>query len=86
MDLVSIVGFAAALATTASYFPQVRKAWATRSVGDLSIRTQLLLSLGLSLWIAYGLLKRDVVIVIANSISLILALNLVVLKARSKGT
>jgi MtN3 and saliva related transmembrane protein len=84
MDLSNVVGVAAAVGTTVSYFPQVRKAWMTRSVGDLSLRTVLLLSIGLGMWVLYGWLERDGVILIANSISLVLALNLVLLKLGSK--
>ena len=68
--LTTIVGVLAALCTTASYIPQVRKTWQTRQTDDLSLRMLLLLAAGLSLWIVYGVLNKDAVIVVANSASL----------------
>jgi MtN3 and saliva related transmembrane protein len=56
----------AALCTTLSDVPQVRKTWATGETSDLSLRMPLLLISGLTLWCIYGLLRSDMVIVIAN--------------------
>jgi MtN3 and saliva related transmembrane protein len=68
--LETIIGSAAAVFTTISYVPQVRKTWATGETGDLSLKMLLLLATGLALWTAYGLIKKDWVIVAANSVSL----------------
>jgi MtN3 and saliva related transmembrane protein len=70
--LETIVGTAAAFCTTISYIPQVRKCWATGETADLSLKMLLLLASGLALWICYGLLKSDPVIVVANGVSLAL--------------
>lgn len=82
--LETIVGSAAAVFTTLSYVPQVRKTWATGETGDLSLKMLLLLATGLGLWVAYGLLKGDWVIVAANSVSL--ALLMVVLSFKVRAT
>ena len=66
------VGLGAAICTTASYVPQVKKTWTTGETGDLSIQMLILLSMGLALWIAYGVITGDVVIVLANATSLAL--------------
>lgn len=68
--LETLVGSAAAVFTTVSYVPQVRKTWATGETGDISLKMLLLLATGLALWMAYGLLKGDWVIVGANGASL----------------
>ena len=78
----TLIGFAAAVCTAAANLPQVIKAWRTRSVGDLSLRMILLLSTGLALWIVYGAMKGDWVIIAANVASLILAGNLLAFKLR----
>ena len=69
--LETLIGFVAAFCTTASYVPQVRKCWKTRSTGDLSLKMILLLSTGISLWLVYGIMKGDVVIMLANGASLL---------------
>ena len=81
--LETIVGAGAAFCTTVSYVPQLRKCWATGETGDLSLNMLLLLSCGLSLWIAYGALRSDWVIIIANAISLTLLVCILVFKLRN---
>jgi MtN3 and saliva related transmembrane protein len=70
MDLTTIVGLVAALCTTVSYFPQLKKCWDTGSAGDLSLKMFSILAVGIAFWVCYGILKSDYVIVLANSISL----------------
>ena len=74
---VTVIGVAAAICTTASYVPQVRKAWTTRETGDLSLGMLATLAVGLSLWCLYGLARGDAVIVLANGTSLALDLTLI---------
>ncbi len=69
-QLVTAIGAAAAVCTTASYIPQVRKTWVTKETHDLSLKMLLLLALGLALWCAYGWARSDWVIVFANAASL----------------
>ena len=69
MDRTAIVGSLAALGTTISYFPQLKKCWETGSSGDLSLWMFSILAGGIFLWIVYGVLKSDWVIITANSIS-----------------
>jgi MtN3 and saliva related transmembrane protein len=72
MDLVTIIGTLAAICTTASYLPQVKKVWVTRSTRDISLKMFLLLAAGLALWVAYGVLQEDMMIIIANCLSLLM--------------
>jgi MtN3 and saliva related transmembrane protein len=70
MNWTTAVGVLAAICTTASYFPQLKKCWETKSAGDLSLIMFLILAGGIALWVAYGVLRGDPVIIIANAISL----------------
>jgi MtN3 and saliva related transmembrane protein len=74
VDLTTIIGTVAALCTTASYIPQLKKCWATGHAGDLSLKMLLVLTAGISLWFVYGLMKKDWVIVVANGVSIALLL------------
>lgn len=78
------MGTAAAFCTTASYLPQLRKCWRTGETGDLSLRMLLLLAAGLALWLIYGMLRGDAVIIIANGISLVLLGGIIYFKIRSR--
>ena len=67
-NLIPWIGACAALLTSLSYIPQVQKAWPRGSTKDLSLHMLVVLTTGLLLWIGYGLLKSDWVIVAANSV------------------
>ena len=70
MSLVTLVGLVAAFCTTVSYVPQIRKIWATGETEDISLKMFLILAAGIALWVVYGVLQRDIVIILANSVSL----------------
>jgi MtN3 and saliva related transmembrane protein len=75
-----MVGLAAAVCTTGAILPQLKKAWTTGQTDDISMNMLLVLASGLALWVAYGVLKADIVIILANGISLILIGGLLCLK------
>jgi MtN3 and saliva related transmembrane protein len=73
LTLTQGIGFTAALCTTVAFLPQALKAWRSRSVGDLSLVTFGLFTVGVACWLAYGVLTRDWPIIAANLITLFLA-------------
>jgi MtN3 and saliva related transmembrane protein len=79
------LGAFAALLTTAANVPQVVKCFRTGRAGDLSFKMLVALSFGFALWLAYGLLREDLIIVAANAISLGLVGTLVAFKMREPG-
>jgi MtN3 and saliva related transmembrane protein len=84
MDLTTLIGLLAAFCTTASYYPQLKKCWATGSAGDLSLKMFIALSAGIALWVIYGFLKSDLVIIIANVVSLALLMGILYFKLRDR--
>jgi MtN3 and saliva related transmembrane protein len=78
----TLVGFLAASCTALANLPQVIKAWKTHSTGDLSLKMILLLGAGLALWVVYGMMRGDMVIILANLLSLALVANLLVFKLK----
>jgi MtN3 and saliva related transmembrane protein len=64
--LETVVGAIAALLSSLSYIPQVKKVWSGQPTDDLSSRTLIALTSGLVLWVAYGAIKADWIIVVAN--------------------
>ncbi len=54
--------------------------------GHLSLKMLLILATGIGLWVAYGILRGDMVIVVANSLSLLLLCNLLIFKVRETMT
>lgn len=82
MDLIDLLGLAAGSLTTVSFVPQVLKIWRSKSGNDVSYGMFLLFSLGVSLWLAYGLLLKSMPIIAANAVTLLLALLVLYLKFR----
>lgn len=65
-----IIGISAASLTMFAFIPQIIKVFKNKSAKDVSLTTLLQLSLGVSLWIAYGIHLRDKIIIIANGVTL----------------
>jgi MtN3 and saliva related transmembrane protein len=69
MSLVTVIGLVAAFCTTISYIPQIRKIWTTGEMHEISLKMFLILSTGIALWVVYGVLQGDAVIILANNVS-----------------
>jgi MtN3 and saliva related transmembrane protein len=82
MELVPWIGVCAAFLTSLSYLPQVQKAWPRGSTSDLSLKMLLALTIGLLLWIAYGLVRSDWIIVAANFVGAALSGSVLAFKIR----
>jgi len=67
------IGSAAATLTTTAFIPQAWKVWRTRHTADISLSMYALFTLGVALWLIYGILLESWPIVIANCITLLLA-------------
>jgi MtN3 and saliva related transmembrane protein len=81
-SIIPWLGICAAVLTSLSYIPQVRKAWPRGSTKDLSLRMLIVLTTGLLLWIGYGVLKGDWVIVAANCVGAALSGSILIFKLR----
>jgi MtN3 and saliva related transmembrane protein len=80
--LIPWIGIGAAVLTSLSYIPQVQKAWPRGSTSDLSLKMLVALTTGLVLWVGYGFLKGDWVIVAANSVGAALSGSVLAFKIR----
>jgi len=58
MDYITIIGLIAGACTTISFLPQVFKIYRTRETRDLSLGMYIILSVGISLWVVYGILSK----------------------------
>jgi MtN3 and saliva related transmembrane protein len=82
MNLISMIGTAAAVCTTAAFIPQVLQIWRTRSARDVSLPMYLIFTTGLVCWLWYGLLLNAWPIIIANVVTLALALAVIGMKLK----
>ena len=80
MTFVDIIGFAAGALTTISFLPQIIKAWKTKHTSDISLGMFVILTTGIFLWLAYGILINSLPIIIANAVTLMLVATMLILK------
>ena len=73
VDLHDLVGYAAAILTTAAFVPQALKSWRTRDLSGVSLTMYSLFTVGVALWLAYGIILGAWPIIVANAITLALA-------------
>jgi len=76
------IGYAAAALTTVSFVPQVWRTWRTRDVNGISLGMYVVFATGVALWLLYGLVVNAWPIVVANAITLALALAILAMKVR----
>jgi len=82
--LTTAIGGLAAVLTSLSYLPQIRKAWQTQETADISYGMLAVLAAGLSLWVVYGIRQGDWVIIVSNMVAVTLIGVLAGIKARAE--
>lgn len=82
MDVVEIFGSIGAACTTLSFVPQVLQIWKTKSAKDVSLPMYLMFIVGIICWLVYGLMLNAWPIIIANAVTIMLALAVVMMKLR----
>jgi MtN3 and saliva related transmembrane protein len=82
--LVDVMGLTAAVLTTSAFLPQVVRTW-RQGAHDLSYLMLALFFSGVALWLAYGLALGAAPIVVANAVTALQVLVLLVLKLRERG-
>ena len=80
--MTTAIGLLAALLTTAAFLPQVLHTLATRDTRGISLRMYVIFVAGVLLWLIYGLLTRDLPLILANAVTLLLAGAILILKLR----
>ena len=80
--LIDAIGSAAAVLTTASFVPQAWHSFKTRDVSGISLGMYSVFTVGVALWLLYGVLLQSWPLIIANSITLALAAAILGMKLR----
>ena len=84
MSLLNIVGIGASILTATSLLPQLVKIVKDKKADEISLYMLAILFAGVALWIYYGILKNDMIIVISNSVSLLFNIAVVILSVYYK--
>lgn len=82
MQISDFLGYTAATLTTLSFVPQVWRTFRTRDVRGISLRMYTTFTLGIAAWLAYGIVLGETPMILANSLSLVLACSVLVMRMR----
>lgn len=79
-DFTPLIGAFAAFSTTFAFVPQAIYSYKTRDLSGISLPMYSIFTFGVAMWLAYGLLRHDWPVIIANAITLCLSAVILILK------
>lgn len=82
--MAEFFGFLAAFLTTLAFIPQVIKVYKTNKTEDLSSSTFLMFTIGIFCWLMYGILLNSYPMILANSITVVLAFYILIKILKNK--
>ena len=83
---IELIGLIAAVFTTSSFFPQVIKIWKTKQTKDISTTMYIAMIIGTFFWLTYGVLINSLAIIVANIVSGLLVLFVLIFKLVNKNS
>ena len=82
MQVSDVLGYVAGTLTTIALVPQAWRSFRTKDVSGISLRMYWIFTLGVAIWLAYGILLGETPMILANSVSLVLACAVLAMKLR----
>lgn len=82
MELVTLIGYFAAICTTFAHVPQAIKTIRMKETRDISLVMYIVLTVGLLAWLAYGIMLGEWPLIIANAITFCFIVTILCLKLR----
>jgi MtN3 and saliva related transmembrane protein len=79
---IEIIGYCAAIITTIAFLPQAIRSWRTKDLSGISLGMYSLFTVGVGLWLIYGLIIEKWPLILANALTFALALSILLLKLR----
>ena len=82
MELSDVLGYLAATLTTVAFVPQAWRTFRTKDVSGISTRMYSVFTVGVAVWLAYGIVLGEVPMMVANTLTLVLACAVLVMKLK----
>ena len=79
---IELIGLLAAAITSAGFLPQIIKGYRTKKLDDVSYFMPIVLAIGMTIWLIYGILLDAIAIIAANIFSTSCSILLIVMKKR----
>jgi MtN3 and saliva related transmembrane protein len=84
-ESVTVVGLVAGACTTIAFVPQTLRVWRLKRAEEISLTTYLVLTVGMLVWVTYGVLISSWPVIIANGVTVSLTTTILVLRVRWGG-
>lgn len=81
-EISNLIGIIAGMITTSALIPQAIKIYRTKSAKDISLAMFVFLAIGVTLWLFYGILIKEIPVIVANFCSLLLILSVIIMKIK----
>ncbi|MFL2614926.1 MAG: SemiSWEET family sugar transporter [Candidatus Marisimplicoccus sp.] len=81
--IFEVIGLSAAFLTTSAFIPQVYKIYKEKNTDGISLTMYIILFTGVILWFVYGLLIGSLSIIIANGVTALLQLSIIIFKLKN---
>jgi MtN3 and saliva related transmembrane protein len=78
-----VIGLSAAFLTTSAFIPQVYKIYKEKNANGISLTMYIILFTGVILWFVYGVLIGSLSIIIANGVTALLQLSIIIFKLKN---
>jgi len=78
------IGYVAAFLTTISFLPQAIKTWSSKNTKSISLPMYFILNVGLLCWLVYGLVTKDILVIVGNFVTFVFAFPILILKIKYK--
>jgi len=77
---LEFLGLLAGAITSIGFLPQIFRGYKTKKLDDISIYMPVVLAIGMTLWLIYGLLIEALAVVVANAFGVTCCLVLIIMK------
>ena len=78
MDWVEGIGLLAGVIGVLGWYPQVKRIWVDKKADGISVPSFTAIAISLFLWLAYGIIKQSIAIVVANILALTVIITIAV--------
>ncbi|BEI38800.1 MAG: SemiSWEET transporter [Polynucleobacter sp.] len=79
---IDIIGYFAALLTTFSFLVQAIQSWRTRDLSGISVGMYSMFTLGVGLWLIYGIVIESWPLIVTNALTFLFALSILLMKLK----
>jgi len=80
--IIEIIGLIAAVITSIGFLPQVIKGYKTKKLDDISYFMPIVLAIGMTMWLIYGILLQAIAVIAANIFGTSCSIALIIMKKK----